>query len=329
MENYQLKGFELQNLNDKEHSPIVAKMPNESEDAFDLIAYNKAEIENILHDRGAILFRGMKLASPTNVQKITDIMLHDVLKNNAEHIPVSAESQIQRPVHYSPNDLLLWHNENTFNQSFPSKAIFACETKNFVGGETPIADSRMVFQHIDDHIKQAFMDKQVMYVRKYEEHNLMGLGWKTIFHTSEKSVVEDKCKELNLDWEWKEGDKLITRAVRPATFVHPVSGSLCWTNQAQHWHFSCLNEDVRDGILMLFDDEKDYPRNCYFGDGTAIPDEFMAHILSIYKDQQMQFEWQQGDLLFVDNILKAHARNPYQGERKLLVCFGNVISYND
>ncbi|ODB35852.1 hypothetical protein BB427_16215 [Pseudoalteromonas sp. BMB] len=324
---YQLTGFDLHNLNADAYSPIVVTKQNEAGDVFELIQHNKAEIETIMHDRGAVLFRGMDIAKPETVQTFADIMLSDVLKNNSEHVPVSEQSQVQRPVHYSPSDVLLWHNENTFNHSFPSKAIFACETKNFEGGETPIVDSRAVYKQIPEHIKREFIDKQVMYVRKYEEHDLMGLGWQTIFQTSDKTEVEAKCKELNLSYEWKSENKLITRAIRPAIYSHPDNGSTSWTNQAQHWHFSCFNEGIRAGIELLFDDESDYPRNCYFGDGSKIPDEYMTHILSIYKQHQMQFEWQQGDLLLVDNILKAHGRNPYQGERKLLVCFGNVTSY--
>jgi len=37
------------------------------------------------------------------------------------------------------------------------------------GGETPIADSRKVFERIDPKIKEQFIQKKIMYVRNYGE----------------------------------------------------------------------------------------------------------------------------------------------------------------
>jgi hypothetical protein len=166
-----------------------------------------------------------------------------------------------------------------------------------------------------------------MYVRNYQPDDFIGLGWKTIFQTANKSKVESKCQAQKLEFEWR-GEVLTTRAIRPAVVTHPLNHSLCWINQAQHWHFSCLSEDIKDNLSIMFDDESDYPRNCYFGNGDKIPEEAMAIILEAYKATGQQFDWQNGDLMLVDNLLKAHARTPYQGERKILVCFGNPITFS-
>ena len=39
--------------------------------------------------------------------------------------------------------------------------------------------------------------------------------------------------------------------------------------------------------------------------------------------------WQPGDILILDNILTAHGRNAYTGDRQLLVAMGDMLSYDE
>ena len=312
-----------QRLSSNQYSPLVIQS-NETTDSFqNFLTEHKSQLEKMTSETGAILFRGSKLAALDKMQMVANVMIKNITKDNTDHTPLTTDGAIQRPVKYAQDEFLLWHNENTFNKQFPSKAIFACEQPATEGGQTPIVDSRLVFSGLDVKIRDEFINKKVMYVRSYEEGDYLGLGWKTIFRTENKAIVEAKCKAMHLDFEWKNSNILLTRAIRPAIFQHPKSNETCWINQAQHWHFSCLSPETREGLATIFEKESDYPRNCYFGDGSFIPDEYMDEILKVYQANQLQFDWQQGDILLVDNILKSHARNPYKGERKLLVCFGD------
>ena len=53
----------------------------------------------------------------------------------------------------------------------------------------------------------------------------------------------------------------------------------------------------------------------------------MAEILGIYRELEVSYPWQRGDVLLLDNMLTAHARNAYTGVRKLLVTMGEMSSY--
>lgn len=121
---------------------------------------------------------------------------------------------------------------------------------------------------------------------------------------------------------------LRTSAVRPAVLRHPGTGQMSWFNQAQHWHLSCLGDQVRASMLATFGPQE-LPRTCTFGDGGAIPDDAMRHILGVYDELEVSFRWERGDVLMLDNILTAHARNPFRGERKLLVAMGDTIRFKD
>lgn len=317
----------IKKLNSEKFAPCVIELRNEDTQVIDFLRQNKECIEQLVYKNGAVLFRGGGIDNPANVQQVSDIFFKHNIKSNTEHRPVTKGSSVQRPVDFAPSEFLLWHNENTFNHTFPAKAIFACELPATSGGQTPIVDSRVVYEDIEEKIRQEFVEKKVMYVRKYESHDFIGLGWKTIFATSDKNKVEGKCREKQIDFEWVD-NTLITRAIRPAVFVHPVTGEISWINQILHWHFHCLSSQVQADIKVLFEHEHLFPRNCYFGDGSKITNEYIDHIHSVYRKNHMEFDWEKGDLLLVDNILKAHSRNSYIGERKILVCFGDPISFS-
>jgi alpha-ketoglutarate-dependent taurine dioxygenase len=140
--------------------------------------------------------------------------------------------------------------------------------------------------------------------------------------------VEERCQSELIDCEWKSGDRLKTSSVRPAVGKHPRTGELVWFNQAQHWHLSCLDRATRDSLLALFA-EADLPRNCYYGDGSVVEDSVMDEILEVYRKLEVSFRWQKWDILMLDNMLSAHGRNPFTGERKLFVAMGEMSSYSD
>jgi alpha-ketoglutarate-dependent taurine dioxygenase len=45
----------------------------------------------------------------------------------------------------------------------------------------------------------------------------------------------------------------------------------------------------------------------------------MDEIRGAYDSETVKFDWQRGDLLLVDNMLVAHGREPFTGNRKVLV----------
>ena len=97
-----------------------------------------------------------------------------------------------------------------------------------------------------------------------------------------------------------------------------MTGEWVWFNQAHLFHASALGEESRQGLLSTLGEEN-LPRNVYYGDGSPIPDEDLDIIREIYNQQKRVFPWQKGDITMIDNLLMAHGRNPYIGERKIIV----------
>jgi alpha-ketoglutarate-dependent taurine dioxygenase len=304
--------------------PLIISPVTHELDLLSWAESNLQFIETALRKHGALLFRGFDVNTASDFERFARVVCKDLIAENGEHPRASVSGKVYTPVFYPADKKVLWHNENSFNLSWPLHILFCCSQPALEGGETPVADSRKVFELIDPEVKREFIHKQVMYVRNYSDG--LGLSWQTVFQTDSRAAVEDHCRRNGLDFEWKSGDRLRTACVRPALINHPKTGAISWFNQAQHWHVSCLDPTVRDSLLAAFETD-DLPRTCLFGDGSTIPDAFMDHILDVYRKLEVTFRWRQKDVLLVDNVLTAHARNPFVGPRKLFVALANSTSY--
>ena len=49
----------------------------------------------------------------------------------------------------------------------------------------------------------------------------------------------------------------------------------------------------------------------------------------MYEQLCVETPWQQGDLIALDNMLVAHARRPFAGERKIVVAMGQMTHADD
>jgi alpha-ketoglutarate-dependent taurine dioxygenase len=204
------------------------------------------------------------------------------------------------------------------------KIWFCCLKSAQQGGETPIVDSRKIFQRLDSKIKDKFIQKKVMYVRNYSDN--LDLSWENVFQTKNQLKVEDYCRSAGIELEWKDGGKhLRTRQVCQAVATHPKTGETVWFNQAHLFHVSSLNPEVRQTLLSTIKEE-DLPRNVYYGDGSPIEASVLDEIREIYQQEAVTFPWQEGDVLMLDNMLIAHGREPFMGSRKVVVGMAEPFS---
>lgn len=306
--------------------PLVIEPNGHEMDVVEWSRGNRPLLDRYLDRHGAVLFRGFAVQSAAQVEGLALTLCDELLRDNGEHQRGSVTDGVYTPVFYPSEQQLLWHNENSFNHRWPGRILFCCIEPAVQGGETPIVDSRKVYEAIDPRVREKFLATGVMYVRNYGSG--LGLDWRAVFRTDSKQEVEEKCRAQRMEFEWKSGDELRTSCVRPAVIKHPRTGEPSWFNQAQHWHPWCLDEATRESTRKLFR-TTDMPRNCYYGDGTLIEDREMDEILKAYKQLEVAFTWNRGDVMVLDNMLAAHGRNPFEGERRLLVTMGDMTSFDD
>lgn len=304
--------------------PLVIEPDADDVDLVEWSTNNKDLVETKLLAHGALLFRNFKLSLIPDFERFAMSLCPVLFNDNGEHPRQNVSGNVYTPVFYPSEKKILWHNENSFNHQWPLKIWFACVQPAAEGGETPIVDSRKVYELLDPEIRETFAAKQIMYVRNYGKGP--GLEWQTVFNTTDKAEVERRCRTSRMDFEWTTNDGLRTSAVRPAVIAHPQTGEMSWFNQAQHWHLSCLDQATRKSLTSVFA-ERDLPRNCYYGDGSPIEDAVMNEILALYQQLEVSFSWRRNDIMLLDNVLTAHARNSFAGKRKLLVAMGEMLTY--
>lgn len=315
-------------LLDPNHSlPLVIQPAVDGIDLIEWARNNREFIEARVLEYGAVLFRNFPIKSVEEFEAFIGSVSPGAIEYRFRASPRTRVSgNIYTSTDYPADQPIFPHNEHSYSPVFPLRIFLHCVTPAQEGGETPVGDGRRIFRRIPQPIVQRFVEKKVMYVRNYNDG--FGLPWQTVFQTTRRDEVEDYCRRHGIEYEWKEGDRLRTRAVGPAVVRHPRTGEKVWFNHATFFHVSTLPPDIRDGVLATFKEE-DLPTNTYYGDGTPIEPEVLKQLRQAYLQELVVFPWQRGDILMVDNLLAVHARRPYVGPRKIVVGMAELTSWKD
>ncbi|RKH44902.1 hypothetical protein D7V93_35865 [Corallococcus llansteffanensis] len=106
----------------------------------------------------------------------------------------------------------------------------------------------------------------------------------------------------------------------PTLVRHDRTGEPTWFNQLQFHPPSCLVARTREALLHLLSRPESFPRNVVFADDGSTPgDDTVAHIGEVLQRESVGVTLARGEVLVVDNMLVAHSRCPYVGERKVFV----------
>lgn len=287
---------------------------------------NRQFIENLLIKHGAILYRGFNVSGSAAFQNFIQAVSDELLEYKERTSPRSTVSgHIYTSTDYPADQSIFFHNENSYQTSWPSKIFFYCETPPDTGGETPIADCREVLKRLSASTVARFSIRGWMYVRNFGTG--LGIPWQTVFQTSDRHAVEQYCDRAGIECVWQDEHRLKTRQVRRAVLSHPRTGELVWFNHIVFFHLSTLPTEMREALLGEFD-ESEIPNNTYYGDGSPLEPEVVNEIRQAYVQESVSFAWQAGDILMLDNMLTAHSRAPYSGPRKILVGMSDPIILN-
>ena len=284
----------------------------------------KSEIEDLLLQYGAVLFRGFDITSVGQFHEFVKLTSDGGLLEYMDRTtPRTSEIEGIYSSTVYPKELTIKpHNEGTYWKKWAQKLYFYCQVSADSGGETPISDVNKVFERIDPDIRSKFIDKKFMLARNFNDG--FGLPWQEVFQTTDKQDVENYCNENDINFEWKSGDRLRTTQIRSAVKIHPVSGKPLWFNHAAFFHYTSLEDDLRENLITELGLES-LPYNTFYGDGSEIEEDVVEHIRQCYAAEQTMFSWQSGDLMIIDNMAVSHARQPFTGDRTVLVSMTDAI----
>ena len=311
-------------LEDGKSTPFLIEPAITGLSLVDWAKNNRSIIEASLYKHGAILFRGFNMGGMKEYEQFVKAVSDEMLDYRERSSPrTQVGDRIYTSTDYPPNQSIFLHNENSYAHLWPLKIFFFCVNPGRRDGQTPIADTRKVLERIDHQIVARFRERKVLYLRNFGSG--LGLSWRTVFQSKDKSAVEEYCRNAGYEVRWREGDRLTIRRIGQAVATHPKTGEQVWFNHAAFFHVSTLGQNLREALLAEFQEEE-LPNNTYYGDGSPIEPSVLDEIRQAYRQEAIMFDWQQNDLLMLDNMLMAHGRAPFVGPRTILVAMADPFT---
>jgi alpha-ketoglutarate-dependent taurine dioxygenase len=294
------------------------------------LATNRSKIEQELQTTGAILFRNFSLKSRHELSNAlaTLIPAQEMLDYTGgtsprEKVGEGIYSSTKMPFFLK----IPLHSEMAYRKKFPKKILFYCETAPLFGGETPIVDIRKVYKDIPAEIRVKLEREGIVYYRILKNYTPMKRflsrfnpmietgTWQFVFKTNDREDVNKYCREHLYEAEWNSDGSVLLKTSLPAS----VDNS--WFNS---FHFFQVHHRIwgrfMTGLfktLLFISGGKNLSATT--GKANRLSSSEISLIVDAYEKNQTAFKWQEGDLLYLNNTVTAHGRNPYFGKRKILV----------
>jgi alpha-ketoglutarate-dependent taurine dioxygenase len=283
---------------------------------------NRNTIEARLHDEGALLVRGFHVDTPEAFNAVATALRPELMRYVGGDSPRSQVSdRIYTSTEFPPEMAIGLHNELSYSREWPRCLFFCCLVAARSGGETPIADSRRVLAAMRPSVRDGFARLGVIYRQHLRDADVAGPGksWQETFDTANRAEVVRICIDQDMDIRWTRRG-LRTSLHNPGVLVHPVTGETCWFNQADLWHadFDTVKAQEHRSSPR---ESRDEALGCHalYGDGSEILTADLQAVRQAYESAEVIFPWSAGDVLILDNMLMMHGRQPFEGERRVLV----------
>lgn len=316
-----------------------------------LLGAHRPWMQERLLRHGAVLFRGFDVAGAPSFERVARAVEPE-LKN--DYLGTSPRDALTSHV-FSASELppfypIPQHCEMSFTRAPPSRLFFcALRPNDGPGGETPLVDFRRVLADLDPVVRERFLARGVRNVRNYVgpegggRFDLWKLKrWDEMFRTTDRTVVEQRCREQGFEHTWLPGGRLRLVNVQPAARPHPLTGEPTWYNHAQVFHLSAAPAEYariaarqrtlkmallrRVAEALVFVKRRSTPpdaqaMHCTYGDGSPISDADMDAVRDAIWKNLVAFSWRRGDVLALDNFAISHGRLPYAGPRTVAVAW--------
>lgn len=295
-------------------------------DALEWLRSVDGKLSNATRAHGVLYLRGLPVRDVQDFGAVRDQLIPRRTPYREKATPRhSYGDDVFSSTDLPPAQSIRMHNENSYTLDFPGTLLFCCLSAPEEGGATLVADCRAVLREIPEHLVRRMRSSGWALRRNYSD--LVSLEWRTAFAADRSAQVEAYCAENLIATRWS-GDDLSTSQIRAGVITHPHTGDEVWFNHMAFWNSLSLDEEVRESLVDEFGADG-LPFETCFGDGTPVTEEDLAAIDAAYTGATMRRSWQPGDVMVVDNILAAHGREPFRGDRRIVVAMGDPVSVRD
>lgn len=290
-------------------------------------AAHREALRAIVAEHGALLVRGLGLRDATEVGAVFRALAGDLMAEKESFAPRRAYAEgVYASTRWPQNQPMCMHHELSYRLEFPGLMLFACLVASTDGGATGVADSPTVLDALPPELAQRFEREGWLLTRSYNDE--IGASLAEAFGTEDRDAIESYCRANAIAFEWQPDGGLRTRQRRRAVVRHPITGRRCWFNQIAFLNEWTLAPEVREFLLDVYGPDG-LPFNTRFGSGDAVGEGVVQAINQAYEANTAREPWQAGDLMLVDNIRTAHGREPFEGQREVLVAMADATRLAD
>lgn len=269
------------------------------------IKANRAWLDSLLHQSGAVLFRGFHVSTASDFNDVVESSGYEDFSYGVGG--AGSRTKVVGRVYTAneapPDQDIPFHHEMSHAPVFPSKLFFFCEIEPGSGGETCIALSHVIYEKMKQkHPKfiEEMEQKGLIYSRVLGEESdpssPVGRSWKATFMTDNKSVAEETAAKLGMKLEWIEGGVRVMIGPMAGFRFDESRQRKVWFNGVAGGFKDKLNDDPSKGVM--------------FSDGTPLPVDVASDCRKILDDECFTLQWRKGDVLLLDNSAVLHARRP-------------------
>ena len=274
-----------------------------------------AALKQELKEKGALLFRGCGVNSAEDFEAVLDAVPFENMPYLGGAAPRRqiTHRRIMTANESPPDEKIPLHHEMAQTRQPPDYIFFYCDTAPISGGATTLFDSRAAFDLlnlVDQSLAAQLETQGVQYTRVMpavtDPASPIGRSWQETFLVETKPEAERVMQGQGLRWQWLDGDELRTESpVLPAIRLDPVSGRKTFFNSVIA-AFTGWNDTRNVG-----------QRAVQLGGGAYLPSAVFEQFLDRAATEVVNVPWQVGDMLWLDNRLVMHARQPFEGPRQI------------
>jgi alpha-ketoglutarate-dependent taurine dioxygenase len=304
--------------------PLILYPDEQRTDLLELASRHRELIRQKLLIHGGILFRGFQGSTIDMFRRLIEALSGQPLQYQERSSPRhEIKDSIYTSTDHPPKRSIFLHNEQSYNVTWPMRIFFHCIIPAQSGGATPLADCRRVYRRISEQTRLRF-ENGYCYARHFGGG--LGLTWEEAFQAERRDEVEEYCRANDISFTWEANGELSTRQIRPAIERHPETGEITWFNHLTFFNIATLDQATAEALLS-FGKER-LPNNTYYADGADIEPSVLAELQAAYAAETVKFEWCQGDILMLDNMLVAHGREPFGPPREVAVGMAEPYTRN-
>ncbi|AFV87759.1 MULTISPECIES: TauD/TfdA family dioxygenase [Alteromonas] len=285
--------------------------------AFFLNKY-RDQFNATLCEFGAIVLRASGVDEAVDFKKISDSISPHSMPYEEKSTPRASINDVQHvytSTEYPSRLKIDLHCENSYAHVWPNKVMFWCKRPAEQGGETLLADTRKVLAMLPDWLVTECQHSNVYYRRTFSTE--IGYGWQAAFDVNTVSELEAKLILKGYQWEWKGGN---LHTLRSGNWIanHPRTQEQVWFNHAHFFHPMSVSSSLGQDPDAARNIAATLPYRVTF-ESQAIDDNAVAQIRSAFQACSYRLPLKKGDVLMIDNMLMAHGRNAFEGERQVFV----------